>query len=121
MDYQSFKHVLLKGTLKNVYLFSGVEIGDKKEALSIFKQRLFGNDSPTVYTFYCDSEFIPADFLNAVQTAGLFSSTKLILLKGIEQAKDIVVKTLSSLLLPQSFEIAHYEEIFQNFLRNILN
>ena len=115
MDYQSFKHVLLKGTLKNIYLFSGVEIGDKKEALSIFKKRLFGNDSPTVYTFYCDSEFIPADFLNAVQTAGLFSSTKLILLKGIEQAKDIVVKTLSSLLLPQSFEIAHYEEIFSKF------
>ena len=75
MDYQSFKHLLLKGSLKNIYMFSGVEIGDKKEALTLFKQRLFGKESPTVYTFYCDSEFVPADFLNAVQTAGLFSST----------------------------------------------
>lgn len=115
MDYQSFKHLLLKGTPKNVYLFSGVEIGDKKEALSIFKQRIFGNESPTVYTFYCDSEFIPANFLNAVQTAGLFSSSKLILLKGIEQAKDSVAKTLTSLLIPQSFEENHYNEIFSRF------
>ncbi|MCH5149696.1 MAG: hypothetical protein J1G30_03430 [Spirochaetales bacterium] len=119
MDYQSFKHLLLKGTPKNVYLFSGVEIGDKKEALSIFKQRLFGNESPTVYTFYCDSEFVPANFLNAIQTAGLFSSTKLILLKGIEQAKDSVIKTLTSLLIPQSFEAAHYEEIFARFPKEI--
>lgn len=119
MDYQSFKHLLLKGTLKNAYLFSGVEIGDKKEALSIFKQRLFGNESPTVYTFYCDSEFVPANFLNAVQTAGLFSSTKLILLKGIEQAKDLIVKTLTSLLIPQSFEAAYYEEIFSRFPKEI--
>ncbi len=117
MDYQSFKHLLLKGTLKNAYIFSGVEIGDKKEALSILKQRLFGKDSPTVYTFYCDSEFVPADFLNAVQTAGLFSSTKLILLKGIEQAKDVVVKTLTSLLLPQSIEASHYEEVFSLFAK----
>lgn len=115
MDYQSFKHLLLKGSLKNIYMFSGVEIGDKKEALTLFKQRLFGKESPTVYTFYCDSEFVPADFLNAVQTAGLFSSTKLILLKGIEQAKDSTVKTLTSLLLPQSFDMNHYESIFSGF------
>ena len=115
MDYQSFKHLLLKGSLKNIYMFSGVEIGDKKEALTLFKQRLFGKESPTVYTFYCDSEFVPADFLNAVQTAGLFSSTKLILLKGIEQAKDSTIKTLTSLLLPQSFDMNHYESIFSGF------
>ena len=115
MDYQSFKHLLLKGSLKNIYMFSGVEIGDKKEALTLFKQRLFGKESPTVYTFYCDSEFVPADFLNAVQTAGLFSSTKLILLKGIEQAKDSTVKTLTSLLLPQSFDVNDYENIFSGF------
>lgn len=119
MDYQSFKHLLLKGTLKNVYLFSGAELGDKKEALSIFKQRVFGNENPTVYTFYCDSEFVPANFLNAVQTAGLFSSTKLILLKGIEQAKDLVVKTLTSLLIPQSFEVAAYDDFFSRFPKEI--
>lgn len=119
MDYQSFKHLLLKGTLKNAYLFFGAELGDKKEALSIFKQRVFGNENPTVYTFYCDSEFVPANFLNAVQTAGLFSSTKLILLKGIEQAKDLVVKTLTSLLIPQSFEVAAYDDFFSRFPKEI--
>lgn len=112
MDYQAFKYQLEKGKLKHVYLFSGPEIGDKKEALRILKQRIFSEDETNISSFYCDTDFSPADFIDAVQTQGLFSSTKLILLKNIEQAKEPVIKTLTSILIPDSMDQENYEKTF---------
>lgn len=112
MDFNEFKHRVLKNDTSFVYLFAGPEIGDKKEALNLFKKNIFKNNDPLIYTYYAGSDLSPADLLDAVQTQPLFSNEKLIVVKNIEKVTPDLSKTLTSLLIPDSIDKDIFETHF---------
>lgn len=114
MEFQELKHKIQKNDLSSVYLFTGPEMGDKNVILDMIKKALFSEDDPVIHTFYCDNDFSPADFIDTIQTGALFSSNKLIILKGIEQASAKVTAALTSLLIPESIDSELFEKYFSS-------
>ena len=108
------KNQIIKGNIENIYLFAGTEIGDKKEMIELIQKKIFGNDKPVKYVFYCDSEFDSAEFLNSLKTGLLFSEKKIIIVKNIEDINKKTIEDITYYLIPKILEESH-------FVKNILD
>lgn len=109
MNVHELRADINKGALENIYLFSGSEVGEKKEIIELLTKKVFGSEVPIVYTFYCDKEFDPADFNDTLNAGLLFSDRKMIILKNIEQADKTVIKVLQDYIIPRSIEAGAFE------------
>ena len=109
MNVFELKNNIKKGSIENIYLFAGSEIGEKQEVLKILQHKIFGNDEPVIYTLYCDKEFDPANFHDIANSGLLFAEKKMIILKGIEQAGKKILNTLENYILPSAIDKNRYE------------
>ncbi|HOJ65248.1 MAG TPA: hypothetical protein PLE45_12600 [Spirochaetota bacterium] len=105
MTVNELKSNISRGIIQNIYLFSGPEIGEKKEVIEQIQSILFQNEEPVVYNFYIDSEFNISDFCDTMQTELLFGLPKIVFLKNIEQANQKVIKTIENLIIPQMIKV----------------
>jgi DNA polymerase III subunit delta len=100
MTVNELKNNISRGKLENIYLFSGPEIGEKNEVLEMLEKRIFKNEKPMVYKFYCANDFDPVEFSDTMNSNLLFSEKKIIILKNIELANKNMVEIIENLLIP---------------------
>lgn len=112
MNQMEFNGIIKSGKPGKMFLFTGAESGDKSAALSDFSKSIFAGEEPSVFTFYCNSEFDGALFLDAVENGSLFGGSKLIVLKGVESAGSQIAKFLSEILIPPSIDTSKFEAAF---------
>jgi DNA polymerase III delta subunit len=120
MTVNELKNKIARGSIENIYLFGGPEIGEKNEAVSMIVKQIFGESKPVIYNFYCANEFDPVDFIDTMNTNLLFSDKKIIVLKNIEQANKSLIKLLEDLIVPNTIISVNYENKFHKKISNAL-
>ena len=115
---KELKSFVEKNKIENIYLFQGPEIGEKKEILGALEKKLFGNEEPVKFTFFCGDSFDLAEFENVLVTNLLFSDKKIVYLKNIEEIDSKTVKFLEEYIIPKKIS----DEKFNNeILSKIIN
>ena len=106
---RDLKYNINKGKIENIYLFSGPEIGEKKEIIRLMETKIFSTNNPEKYTFYCGEDFNIVEFVNALKVASLFSKEKIIILKNVELISEGIVKQIENYIIPNKIEHKKFE------------
>jgi DNA polymerase-3 subunit delta len=114
LNPNALKHLINSNNIENIYLFSGPEIGEKKEIINLIEKKLFGKEEPVKFTYYCGNDFAINEVLTTLQTKQLFSEKKIIYIKNIEDIDAESIKKITHYIIPQTIDI-------ENFEKNILN
>jgi len=114
---KELRHHIENLNIENIYLFNGPEIGEKKEIIELIKKKVFGDNTPAVYTFYCDESLDIADLIDTLSSGLLFSDKKIVILKSIENINSKTIKQLEKFILPYNFEA----NVFENSVLKKLN
>ncbi len=114
LNSKDLRHNILKNKIENIYLFSGPEIGEKKEIIGLIEKKLFNEMDPVRYTFYIDKDFDITDFFNTLKSGLLFSEKKIVLLRNIEDINSEIIRGLTNYLIPKIIE----ERIFNDEILN---
>ena len=109
MNVNELRTRISRGILENIYLFSGPEIGEKLEMIGLLREKIFGNEKPVVYTFYCANEFDPVEFTDTMSSNLLFSEKKMVIVKNIEQANRNMTGILENLIVPSRIMSDNFE------------
>ncbi len=111
LNPNALRHLINNNAIENIYLFSGPEIGEKKEIISLIEKKLFPGAEPVKSTFYCGDDFDIAEVLTALQTRELFSDKKIVYIKNIENIDADSLKKLSEYIIPRTMEESKLEKI----------
>lgn len=103
---RELRYAIDKSKIENIYLFNGVEVGEKKEVIESLKKKIFNDKEPVVYTYYCDDSLDNVELLDTLQTNLLFSDKKIIILKGVDNISNDTIAVIEKFLLP--FKINKY-------------
>ena len=90
-------------------MFSGPEIGEKKEIIKLIEDKLFPNQEAEKYTFYCGGDFDIVKFMDALKSGLLFSQKKIILLKNIEMINSSSIKRIENYIIPKVIQAERFE------------
>lgn len=114
MNSKELRYHIENGKIENIYLFSGPEVGEKNEVIQLIEKKLFPDQDPFKYYFYCGKDFNNIEFINTVNSQLLFSDKKIIFLKNIEDVSSATIKILEEYIIPLKIENNKFE-------KNILN
>ena len=118
INSKDLKYRILNGEIENLYLFSGPEIGDKKEIIDLIINKIFLDQEIYKFTFYCGYDFNLLDFINTLKTGLLFSNKKIIILKNIENINTETIRSIEDYIIPKLYNA---EEFQKNILKKINN
>lgn len=121
MTYTSKELIYLieKSKIENVYLFNGPEVGEKNKIIEIIKKRLFPDEDPLIYTYYCDENIDNVEFLDNLQSQMLFSTKKLVILKGVDNISKETIEAIDKFLFPYKIKQEIFEkEVIQKLKEN---
>lgn len=114
MNSKELKYHIENGKIENIYLFSGPEVGEKNEIIKLIENKLFPDQEPVKFYFYCGKDFDNVQFINTLNTRLLFSNKKIIFLKNIEDVTSTTIKSIEEYIIPFKIDIDKFE-------KNILN
>jgi len=109
MTVAELKNNITKNIIEKIYLFAGSEIGEKNEIIKLIEKKLFGNEQPTKYTFYCDKELNPQNFIDTLNSNLLFSDNKLVILKTVENIDKVLIDLMEKFVIPQRVKETFFE------------
>ena len=118
INSKDLKHNILNNKIENIYLFSGPEIGEKNEIIKLIEKKIFPDQDPVKFFFYCGNEFDNIQFMNTLNTGLLFSDKKIVFLKNIEQISSTTIKSLEDYIIPSKFNIDIFEKNILNKIKN---
>ncbi|HPO49660.1 MAG TPA: hypothetical protein PLO89_04980 [Spirochaetota bacterium] len=118
MTVQELKNSITKGNIENIYLFSGSESGEKNEVIRLMEEKIFGKEPPMKYTFYCDKELDPENFIDALNSNLLFAESKMVILKRVESIDDNLVSLLEKFIIPHNLKDPEFETEILKKTRN---
>ena len=118
INSKDLKHQILNNKIENIYLFSGPEIGEKNEIIKLIEEKLFPDQDPIKFSFYCGKEFDNIQFMNTLNTGLLFSDKKIVFLKNIEQVSSLTIKSLEEYIIPTKIGIEIFEKNILNKIKN---
>ena len=106
---KDLKQLVLKGKIQNIYLFTGPELGEKKEIIELIEKQIFKDSEPVKFTFYCGDYFDLSEFINSLTMGQLFSSVKLVILKNIENIDTKTINFIKDYILPKEIDGSLFE------------
>lgn len=107
---KELRYYIDKNNIQNIYLFAGPEIGEKKEIINLIEKKIFQNNTPVKYTFYCDENLDNADLIDTLSTGLLFSEKKIVILKAVEGIHSSTVKSLEKYIIPAVIDEKNFDE-----------
>ena len=115
MNVAELKQRISKNRIEHIYLFSGPEIGEKKEIIELLENRIFNGDEPVVYNFYINSDLATDELIDAIEGELLFSDSKIVYLKNIEEINQKIIKIIENFIIPSRLSKALYDQIVESF------
>ncbi len=118
VNSRDIKYRISNNKIENIYLFSGPEIGEKIEIIDLIEKKIFPDQDPVKFYFYCGNEFDIKQFIDTLSTGLLFSNKKIVFLKNVEQISAATIKSLEEYIIPHKIIIESFEK---NILQKINN
>lgn len=110
MNVTSLKHQILKGNIKNVYLFSGPEISDKKEIINLIEKQLSHSGQIDKFFFNGADNSENTNVFDTLSMGMLFSTAKLVVVSSIENTTVKFNKNLKEYLFPMQIDSKTFSE-----------
>ncbi|MBR6201231.1 MAG: hypothetical protein IKQ61_13310 [Spirochaetales bacterium] len=106
MKVPELRNKIQNNQIDNLYLFTGPEVGEKREIIDLIVEKVFGEEEPVVQNVYLGSDLDPAEISEAIEGGMLFSSKKIVCIKNIELMNTRFQKALESVFVPQRLDNA---------------
>ena len=115
MNVAELKQKISKNQFEHIYLFSGPEIGEKKEVIELLENKIFNGEEPVVYNFYMNKDLETDELIDALEGDLLFSDSKIVYLKNIEEINQKIIKIIENFIIPSRLNKVLYDQIVESF------
>jgi len=114
MNVAELKQKISKNQIEHIYLFSGPEIGEKKEVIELLENKIFNGEEPVVYNFYMNKDLETDELIDALEGDLLFSDSKIVYLKNIEEINQKIIKIIENFIIPSRLSKILYDQIVES-------